>query len=157
MNINKVTLAGNLTRDPEMQYTPKGTAVGKFGLAINRRWRDTQTQELKEEATFVDCTAFGKTAEHISQYFRKGQRIYIEGRLKLDQWEDKQTHQKRSKLNVVVETFQFVEKQADSGRAATAARPAPAARPTEDAAPSEPNLPGTDMAPAGTDDSEVPF
>lgn len=114
-NFNKVILAGNLTRDPELRYTPKGTAVARLGLAINRRWR-TETGELKDETTFVDVDAFGKTAETIAQYLKKGRSVLIEGRLRYDTWEDKQTGQKRSKLSVVLESFSFL----DSGRAENA-------------------------------------
>jgi len=110
-NFNKVILAGNLTRDPEVRYTPKGTAIAKLGMAINRTWK-TDTGETKEEVTFVDVDAFGRTAEVISQYLKKGRPILVEGRLKLDQWDDKQTGQKRSRLGVVLENFQFL----DSGR-----------------------------------------
>ncbi|HSA02373.1 MAG TPA: single-stranded DNA-binding protein, partial [Candidatus Paceibacterota bacterium] len=90
-NFNKVILAGNLTRDPELRYTPKGTAVVKLGLAINRRWRDEAGQQ-KEEAVFVDVEAFGKTAETIGQYLKKGSPVLVEGRLRLDTWDDKQTN-----------------------------------------------------------------
>ncbi len=107
-NFNKVILAGNLTRDPELRYTPKGTAIAKIGLAINRRWT-TETGEQKEEVTFVDVDAFGRQAETIGQYLKKGRPILIEGRLKLDQWDDKQTGQKKSRLGVVLETFQFLD------------------------------------------------
>jgi single-strand DNA-binding protein len=110
-NFNKVILAGNLTRDPELRYTPKGTAVVRIGLAINRTWK-TETGETKQDVTFVDVDAFGRTAEVISQYLKKGRPILIEGRLKYDTWEDKQTNQKKSKLGVVLENFQFL----DSGR-----------------------------------------
>src|SRR4051812_6458262 len=112
-NFNKVILAGNLTRDPEVRYTPKGLAITKIGLAINRTWKN-EAGETKEEATFVDVDAFGRTAELIAQYLKKGSPILIEGRLKLDQWDDKQTGQKRSRLGVTLETFQFL----DSGRGA---------------------------------------
>ena len=106
-NFNKVILAGNLTRDPELRYTPKGTAIAKFGLAINRTWR-TDTGESKEEVTFVDLDAFGKQAETLAQYMKKGSPLLVEGRLKLDQWDDKQTGQKRSRMGVVIEGFQFL-------------------------------------------------
>src|SRR5471030_1934148 len=107
-NFNKVILAGNLTRDPELRYTPKGTAIAKITLAINRTWK-SETGESKEEVTFVDVEAFGRTAENIGQYFKKGRPILIEGRLKLDQWDDKQTGAKRSKLGVTLENFQFMD------------------------------------------------
>jgi single-strand DNA-binding protein len=107
-NFNKVILIGNLTRDPELRYTPKGTAIAKIGLAINRTWR-TDTGETKEEVTFVDVDAFGRQAETLGQYMKKGRPIMIEGRLRLDTWEDKQTNQKRSRLGVVMESFQFLD------------------------------------------------
>lgn len=106
-SFNKVILMGNLVRDPELRYTPKGTAVCKIGLAMNRVWYDDAGNK-KEDVTFVDCDAFGKTAENISQYMKKGNPIHIEGRLKLDQWDDKQTGQKRSRIGVVVESCQFL-------------------------------------------------
>src|SRR6185369_17771062 len=104
---NKVILMGNLTRDPQMKYLPSQTAVVEFGLACNRRYK-TQSGEQKEEVTFVDCTAFGRTGEVINQYFTKGKPIFIEGRLKYDQWEDKQGGGKRSKITVVIDNFQFI-------------------------------------------------
>lgn len=106
---NKVILAGNLTRDPELRYTPSGTAVASFGLAVNRKWKDTQTNEMKEEVMFVDVDAFGKQAETVGQYLKKGRPILIEGRLRFQQWEDKQTQQKRSKHTVTIETFNFLD------------------------------------------------
>jgi len=104
---NKVILMGNLTRDPQMKYLPSQTAVVEFGLACNRKYK-TQSGEQKEEVTFVDCTAFGRTGEVINQYFTKGKPIFIEGRLKYDQWEDKQGGGKRHKLTVVIESFEFI-------------------------------------------------
>lgn len=104
---NRVLLMGNLTRDPQLKYLPSQTAVVDFGVACNRTFK-TQSGEQKEEVTFVDCSAFGRTAEVINQYFTKGKPIFIEGRLKYDQWEDKQGGGKRSKLSVQVENFQFV-------------------------------------------------
>ena len=106
-NLNKVLLMGNLTRDPQLKYLPSQTAVVDFGLAVNRRWKG-QNGEDREETTFVDCSAFAKTAEVINQYFTKGKPIFIEGRLKYDQWEDKNGGGKRSKLTVVVDNFQFI-------------------------------------------------
>jgi single-strand DNA-binding protein len=100
-NLNKVMLIGNLTRDPVMSYLPSQTAVVEFGLAVNRTWTG-QDGVKKEETTFVDCSAFGKLAETINTYKRQGDPIYVEGRLKLDQWEDQQGN-KRSKMRVVVE------------------------------------------------------
>ena len=138
-NFNKVILAGNLTRDPELRYTPKGTAIARIGLAINRSWR-TETGEMKEEVTFVDVDAFGKTAETIGQYFKKGRPILMEGRLRYETWDDKQTNQKRSKLGVVLESFQFMDSQrtGDGASQPSAPRPKAAAPPPQAAADSEP-------------------
>jgi single-strand DNA-binding protein len=106
-SFNKTIIMGNLTRDPEMRYTPKGTAVGKIGIAINRRYKDAEGNQL-EETTFVDVDVFGKQAETIGKYMRKGRPILIEGRLKLDEWVDQKTQQNRSKLGVVCERFNFI-------------------------------------------------
>src|SRR3954469_12935977 len=104
---NRVLLMGNLTRDPQLKFLPNQTQVVEFGLAMNRRYK-TATGEDREEVCFVECAAFGRTAEVINQYFTKGKPIFIDGRLKFDQWEDKQGGGKRSKLSVVVENFQFI-------------------------------------------------
>jgi len=106
-NLNKVLLIGNLTRDPELRQTPKGTAVAQFGIAVNRTFRGEDGQS-REEVTFVDLEAWGKQAETIAKFLTKGRPIFIEGRLKLDQWEDKNGGGKRSKMRVVVENFQFL-------------------------------------------------
>lgn len=97
---------GNLTRDPELRVTPKGTAICSFSLAINRKWKDDSGDH--EEVTYVDCEAWGKAGENIAKYVTKGRPLYVGGRLKLDQWEDTATKQKRSKMKVVVEDFQFL-------------------------------------------------
>ncbi|MBL9176213.1 MAG: single-stranded DNA-binding protein [Verrucomicrobiales bacterium] len=109
---NKVILLGNLTRDPELRYTPKGTASARLGLAVNRSYK-TDTGETREEVTFVDIDAWGKQAELIAQYLRKGNPLFVEGRLKLDQWDDKTSGQKRSAIRVVMENFQFVGGRAE--------------------------------------------
>ncbi len=106
-NFNKVILLGNLTRDPELRFTPKGQAVAKLGMAVNRSYK-TEIGEVKEETTFVDIEAWGKQAELMGQYLRKGNPLFVEGRLRLDQWDDKNTGQKVSKLKVVMENFQFI-------------------------------------------------
>lgn len=112
-SFNRVLLMGNLTRDVEMRHTPSNLAIAKFGIACNRRWK-TPEGEQRDEAMFVDCEAFGKTAEFMSQFFSKGRPVLIEGRLKLDQWEDKETKAKRSKHVVVVESFHFVDSKPGS-------------------------------------------
>jgi single-strand DNA-binding protein len=150
-SFNKVILMGNLTRDPELRYTPKGTAIAKVGLAVNRVWTN-EAGEKKEEVTFVDVDIFGRTAENVGQYMRKGRPMLVEGRLKLDQWDDKQTGQKKSKLGVVAETVQFLGGAPGAGEGGAPA-PARAARPA--AAASAPTAEAGDSEPPHDDD--VPF
>lgn len=104
MNYNKVLFAGNITRDPELSYTPSQTAIVKFGLAVNKKYKD------KEKVCFVDCTAFGATAVNINKYFKKGRPIFIEGELAFEQW-TAQDGSKRSKHIITVNSFQFVDSQ----------------------------------------------
>ncbi len=141
-NFNKVILAGNLTRDPEMRYTPKGTAVAKFGLAVNRTWKN-EGGETQNEVTFVDIDAFGRQAEVICQYMKKGRPFLVEGRLKLDQWEDKNTHQKQSKLKVVLEGFSFIDTKpsGETGMPSAPSASRPGAAPAAEQVPSEPEAP----------------
>ena len=151
-SFNKVILVGNLTRDPELRYTPKGTAIAKIGLAVNRVWTN-EAGEKKEEVTFVDVDVFGRTAENVGQYMRKGRPILIEGRLKLDQWDDKQTGQKKSKLSVVAETVQFLGSAQGGGEGGT---PAPRPKGPAPAAPTAPaGEPVEGDGPPESDD--VPF
>jgi single-strand DNA-binding protein len=159
-SFNKVILAGNLTRDPELRYTPKGTAVARIGIAVNRQWRDESGQQ-KEEVTFIDVDAWGKQAETISQYLKKGRPILIEGRLKLDSWDDKQTNQKRYQLRVVLESFQFLDSGGNreggggfSGGGGGAPRSAPA-RPSAPSGSAPPPPASEEMPPDAEDD--VPF
>jgi single-strand DNA-binding protein len=151
-NFNKVILVGNLTRDPELRYTPKGMAIAKVGLAINRNWT-SESGEKKEEVTFVDVDIFGRTAENVAQYMKKGRPILVEGRLRLDQWDDKQTGQKRSRLGVVAETVQFLGSAGGSGGGeggeAAPRRSAPASSPAPSSAAAEPDMPPPD--------DDVPF
>lgn len=107
-SVNKVFLMGNLTRDIELRHLSGDQAVADVSLAVNRRFR-TRDGESREETTFVDCTAWGRTAETMSKYLNKGRPVFIEGRLKLDQWEDRESGGKRSKLKVVIDNFQFVD------------------------------------------------
>ncbi len=107
-NFNKVILMGNLTRDPELRFTQANMAICKFGLAINRRFKDSQTGEWREEPTFVDVTIFGKRGEAFQKYHQKGKPAFIEGSLRLDTWEDKNDGGKRSKLYVVGDNWEFV-------------------------------------------------
>ena len=120
--MNKVVLLANLTRDPEVKFTAGNKAVAKLGLAVNERWTDA-SGERKESTSFIDAEAWGKTAENIGKFFAKGRRILIEGRLKQDQWEDKTSGEKRSKLKVVIDTFHFVDSKPGGG---TSERPGPA-------------------------------
>src|SRR6476620_1646596 len=104
---NKVFLLGNLTRDPEVRYTPKGSAVADLGIAVNRQYT-LDNGEKREEVTFVDVTLWGRQAEVAGEYLKKGRSVFIEGRLQLDTWDDKQSGQKRSKLKVVGEGLQLI-------------------------------------------------
>ncbi len=125
-NLNKVILIGNLTRDPELRYTPKGTAVADISLAINRVWNNEQNQK-QEETIFVDVTLWGRQAELAQQYLTKGRGAYIEGRLQMDTWDDKETGKKRSKLKVIGESLQFLPdgrgQQGGGGGGQPASRP----------------------------------
>ena len=113
-NFNKVILLGNLTRDPEVRYTPKGSAVAEIGLAVNRVYT-TEGGEKREETTFVDVTLWGRTAEIAGEYLKKGRPVLIEGRLQLDTWDDKTSGQKRSKLKVVGEGLQLLGARPSGG------------------------------------------
>ena len=125
---------GNLTRDPEIKYSANGKPICKIGLAVNRNWR-TEAGERREEVTFVDVDLFGRTAENVAQYLRKGRPLLVEGRLKLDQWEDRNTGQKRSKLGVVAESVQFLGRTGDGetrGQGEGGNRPTPEETPPPD-------------------------
>jgi single-strand DNA-binding protein len=151
-NLNRVLLIGNLTRDPEIRYTPKGTAVAEIGIAVNRVFSG-EDGEKREEVTFVDVTLWSRQAEIAQQYLRKGRPVFIEGRLQLDSWEDKQTGQKRSRLRVVGENIQFLGSRGEGEPPGTGdstvprrAGPAPAPRPNP---PRDPDL--------DTEPDDIPF
>lgn len=128
-NLNKVMLMGNLTRDPELRYLPtNNTPVCSFGIAINRKWKGQDGQQ-NEETTFVDLEAFGRRAEVINEYLRKGQPVFIEGRLKLDQWQDRDGNN-RSKLKVVVDTFEFLASGGDGNTSSRQSRGGASSRAT---------------------------
>lgn len=159
---NKVILAGNLTADPELRYTPKGAAVARLRLAVNRAYK-TDSGELKEEVTYVDVDAWGQQAETLAQYLRKGRPLLLEGRLKLDQWDDKQTGQKRSTLRVVLESFTFIDARGQesggpplppSAPARTSSGPGPG-RPASGPPPTPPTPADGEGQPPEEDD--VPF
>src|ERR1700756_3628350 len=149
---NKVILIGNLTRDPELRYTPKGMAIAKLGLAVNRTWR-SEAGEQKEEVTFIDVDSFGRQAETLAQYLKKGSPLMVEGRLKLDQWDDKQTGQKRSRLGVVLEGFQFLGGGRAGGERGAREEAAPRSRPV----PNAPKAESPDSEPPPPEDDDVPF
>lgn len=149
LNLNRVLLAGNLTRDPQIRFLANEKAVAEFGLAINRKFKDANGQ-LKEETTFVDVETWGRTAELVGQYLTKGRGCFVEGRLKLDSWDDKESGQKRSKLRVVADNVQFTDSKGDGPvrpRGDEAQGDAGDARP----APARP------VAPAAGGDDEPPF
>lgn len=122
-NLNKVMLIGNLTRDPEVRFTPKGTAVTDIGLAVNRSYTGDDGVR-RDEVTFVDVTLWGRQAEVAGQYMKKGRPVYIEGRLQMDTWQDKQTGQNRSRLKVVGDAFQFLGNREEGGGGGQSAPPA---------------------------------
>ena len=152
-NLNKVMLIGNLTRDPELRYTPSGKAVAEFGLAINRVWYNDQKQK-QEETTFVDITLWARQAEIAQQYRTKGSPAYIEGRLSLDTWDDKATGQKRSKLKVVGDTLQLLGSRNQAGGGAPSA-PHAAHTPQQRSAPPQ----GASAAPPEEfqEEDDIPF
>ena len=130
-SINSVHILGNLTRDPEVRYTPKGSAVTDISLALNRVWYDDQNQK-HEECDFIDVTVFGKTAENCGKFLAKGLRLHVEGRLKQENWEDKATGQKKSKVKVVADKVTFIDFREDGTRQeAQPQRQAPAQRPAQ--------------------------
>lgn len=142
-NLNKVMLIGNLVRDPELRYTPGGAAVCEFSVAINNTWT-SKTGEKKEEVTYLDITAWARQAEICAEYLKKGRPVFVEGRLKQDRWEDKQTGQKRSKITVTAERVQFLG--GPGGGGAGRGEPAPAAEaPPEDLPPDAEDPPVKDM------------
>ncbi|HEX9786052.1 MAG TPA: single-stranded DNA-binding protein [Opitutaceae bacterium] len=154
-SFNKVILMGNLTRDPELRVTPKGTAVCQIGVAVNQTYRDKEGNS-REETTFVDVDVFGRPAEVIAKYMTKGRPILIEGRLKLDSWESKEG-EKRSKLKVVLENFQFVGGRGEGessggGGGGSFEESAPPARPSNRPAPSTSSSRAADV-----DEEDVPF
>ncbi|MGH7946874.1 MAG: single-stranded DNA-binding protein [Opitutaceae bacterium] len=113
-SLNKVFLIGNLTRDPELRVTPKGTPICQFALAINRKFK-LESGETREEVIFVDVEAWGRQGETIAKFVTKGNPLFVEGRLKLDQWEDKNTKEKRTKMKVVLEQFEFLSSRSAAG------------------------------------------
>ena len=128
-NINLVIIGGNLARDPELRTTPKGSAVAQFSIANNRKWRDDSGTD-REDVAFIDCEAWGKTAENIAKFFAKGRPIIVEGRLKQDAWEDKATGQKRSRVKVSVSAFHFVGSKQDTPATSETGRNAPQQAPS---------------------------
>jgi len=149
-SFNKVILLGNLTRDPEVRYTPKGSAVCDLGIAINRQYT-LDSGEKREEVTFVDVVLWARLAEIAGEYLKKGRPIFIEGRLQLDTWDDKQSGQKRSKLRVIGETMQLL-----GGRPPAAGGAAEGGEGSKEARSSKPAPPPKAGA-AEPDDDEIPF
>jgi len=166
-SFNKVILVGNLTRDPQVRYTPGGTAVAEIGLAVNRQWFDKQTNSRREEVTFVDATLWGRTAEIAGEYLGKGRQVLIEGRLQTDTWDDKESGQKRSKLRVVCENMTMLGSRSEGGGPAGPAQGGGGggggggrARPAAGGHDSEPESYASEPASydtGGPPDDEVPF
>lgn len=170
-SLNKVMLIGNLTRDPEVRYTPKGSAVCDIGLAVNRSYV-TDSGEKVEEVTFVDITLWNKTAELAGKYLHKGRPVYIEGRLQMDTWEDRQTGQKRQRLKVIGDQMQFLgspqgggERSGGSGEEGSGGysrppqRPAAQQRPAQRPTPSQQQNDDFGEGPItdGMEDDDIPF
>jgi single-strand DNA-binding protein len=153
--LNKVFIIGNLTRDPELRVTPKGTAICQFGIAVNRQYKD-ESGATRDETTFVDVEAWGKQGELVSKYLSKGSLAMVEGRLRLDQWEDKQSGQKRSKLKVVLDNVQFLSSRGSSAGGGSGQQAAP---PGDDAEAPDRGAPGAKPAADKADkgDEDVPF
>jgi len=153
-SFNKVLLLGNLTRDPEVRYTPKGSAVADLGIAVNRQYT-LDTGEKREEVTYVDVTFWGRTAEVAGEYLKKGRSVFIEGRLQLDTWDDKQSGQKRSKLKVIGEMMQMLGSRPGAGGGGDeGGEEAPRSR-TSGSSRSTP--PPKNAPPPEPDDDEIPF
>lgn len=149
-NLNKVLLMGNLTRDVELGYLPNGTPAAKLGMAVNRTWVGQDGQK-HEEVNFIDLKMLGKRAEVLNKYLHKGDPLFIEGRLRLETWDDKQTGQKRSKMVVVIEDFQFMPR-GGGNRDGAPAGSAPAAQRRPAAAPQQqPAAPAADEGPPADD------
>ena len=154
-NLNKVMLIGNLTRDPELRHTPKGTAVSEISMAINRVWNNDQGQK-QEETTFVEVTLWGRQAELAQQYLTKGRPVYIEGRLNLDTWDDKETGKKRSKLRVIGENMQFLSSGTGGG---SSERSSQASSPSQRQSSPQGSPQGASAAPTDDypEDDDIPF
>ena len=151
-NLNRVLLIGNLTRDPDVRYTPKGTAVADIGLAVNRVFTG-EDGEKREEVTYVDVVLWSRLAEIAEQYLRKGRPVFIEGRLHLDSWDDKQTGQKRSRLRVVAENLQLLGSRGEGEAGGTGGAPAPRrSAPAPAPKPNPPRDPDLDTEP-----DDIPF
>lgn len=146
--MNVVIIGGNLTRDPELRYTPKGTALCQFGIANNREWKN-EGGETMAEVSFFDCVAWGRMSEVIAQYFKKGRPIFVRGRLKQESWEDKQTKQKRHAVKIIVEGFDFAgDAKGEGGRPAQV--PATGEHPQQ-------SPPDNGVQPPAPEDDQVPF
>src|SRR5450755_4925585 len=150
-SFNKVILLGNLTRDPEVRYTPKGSAVCDLGLAVNRNYT-LDNGEKREEVTFVDVVLWARLAEIAGEYLKKGRPVFIEGRLQLDTWDDKQSGQKRSKLRVIGETMQLLGSRPSGGGGGGGGDEEGSGAPR-----SSKSTPPPKAAPSEPDDDEIPF
>jgi single-strand DNA-binding protein len=153
-SFNRVILMGNLTRDPEVRYTPKGSAVTDIGLAVNRVY-STDSGEKREEVTFVDITLWGRTAEIAGEYLKKGKPVLIEGRLQMDTWDDKQSGQKRSKLKVIGEAMQLLGGRGGGGEGDEGGGGGGYSRPQGGS--SRSTSPPPKAPPSEPDDDEIPF
>lgn len=162
MSINRVTLTGNLTRDPDMRATPSGTQIMQFGIAVNDRRRNPQTNEWEDSPNFIECVLFGVRADRLHSYLHKGTKVAVEGKLRWSSWEDKTSGQKRSKIEVVVDDIEFMNPRQDGGayQSAPTSEPFVAATPAVDV--QEPGIPEQTspvQAPPAAEafDGDIPF
>ena len=154
---NKVFLLGNVTRDPEVRYTPKGSAVTDLGIAVNRQYT-LDNGEKREEVTFVEVTFWGRTAEVAGEYLKKGRSVFIEGRLQLDSWDDKQSGQKRTKLKVIGEMMQMLGSRPGAGGSGASGEPEEPPRGQSSGSSSSRGASAPKSAPPSEpDDDEIPF
>ncbi len=164
-NLNKVMLIGRLTRDPEIRTFSNGGKVAKFGFAVNNRKKNQQSGNWEDEPVFLDIEAFNRQtgrqlADQVEQYFKRGAQFYLEGHLRLDQWQDKNDGSKRTKLTIVLDDFQFFEARADGGDGGMRSQRAPSAPPARKPEPSYPSSGGYDEPPLGSsgdNPDDIPF
>jgi len=155
-NVNKVILIGNVTRDIEVKFTPKGSAVADVGLAINRKY-SLDNGEKREETTFVDIELWGRLAEIAGEYAKKGSPLYVEGRLRMDTWDDKTSGQKRSKIKIVGENIQLLGGRSSGGASYSSEEESSSSAQSRPAARTPERRPAPAADPSAAPDDDIPF